>query len=173
MLAEFASEGPLLEAARRLRADGFARLDLYSPFPLPEATEILELPASRVGWVALVAGLSGAAGAFLTQGYLNGVDWPLNVGGRPLNSTPAWIPITFELGVLAASLAIVFSLLALFGFPRVEHPLLGLEAFRSATVDGFWLSFTSDGDAAEAERARVALQALGPRQLTILEEPLP
>lgn len=173
MLAEFASEAPLLAAARHLRAEGFRRLDLHSPFPLPEAEEILELPPSRVGWWALVAGLAGTAGVYVVQWYVNAVDWPLIVGSRPFHSAPAFIPIAFELGVLTASGTIFVALMALFGFPRVEHPVFRLEAFRSATIDGFWLSVTSDGSPDEAARAHHLLSALSPRNLAVLEEPSP
>ena len=171
VLGEFTSSEALLACVRALRERGFRRLDLYSPFPLEEAPEALGLPPSRIGWVALAAGLGGALFAYVAQGFTNAVDWPLIVGSRPMHAAPAFIPITFELGVLSASGAIFFGLLALFGFPRVAHPVFELEAFKSATSDGFWVSVTFDGADPEVERALEALRTLGARQVSVLEEP--
>ena len=140
VIAEFAAEGPLLEAARALRAEGQADLDLHSAVPLHGADEALGLKRSVVPRIALVAGLIGASTGYLMQWFMVGVDWPINVGGRPPHSPPAFIPVTFELGVLFAALSIFFGLFVLWGMPRLHHPVFEVEAFRSASVDGLWLS---------------------------------
>lgn len=169
VLGEFGAEAALLEAARTLRAGGRARLDLHSPYPLHGAEEALGLRRSTVPLVALGAGVVGAASGYLMQWYMVGFDWPLNVGGRPPHSAPAFIPVTFELGVLFAALAIFFGLLAgYFGFPRVHHPAFEVEAFRSATIDGLWLS--AEVDAGEAETTAAELRRLGARQVSIVPE---
>jgi len=174
VLGEYGSEDALRDAARRLRAEGWRRLDAYSPFPVDGLAEALGLKASSpVPMLALVAGLGGAGFAFVTQWFTNAVDYPLIVGSRPLNSPPTHVPITFELGVLSASLVIFGTLLVLFGFPRVTHPVFNVEAFKSATVDGFWLSLTVDGEREEAGRAEDALRAAGARQVSVTEEPSP
>jgi len=168
VVAEFASEAPLLAAARALRAEGQTELDLHSPVPLHGADEALGLKKSIVPRIALVGGLTGATTGYLMQWYLVGVDWPINVGGRPPHSPPAFIPVTFELGVLFATLAIFFGLFVLWGMPRLHHPVFEVEAFRSASVDGLWLSAAVEPDRAAAVAAE--LQALGARQVEIVED---
>lgn len=169
VLAEFAEAAPLLEAARTLRAGGRARLDLHSPYPLHGADEALGLKPSTVPVVALTAGVIGAVSGYLLQWGTVGYLWPLNVGGRPPHSPPAFIPVTFELGVLFSALAIFFGLLAVyFGFPRVHHPAFEVEAFRSATIDGLWLSAEVEGTEAEAIAAE--LRRLGAGQVSIVPE---
>jgi hypothetical protein len=172
VLGEFADEAALLAAARALRgrrAD--ARLDLHSPYPLHGSDEALGLRRSTVPLVTLVAGVTGAVSGYLLQWYTVGYDWPLNVGNRPPHSPPAFIPVTFELGVLFAALAIFGGLLfGYFRFPRVHHPVFEVEAFRSATIDGLWLSAEVDGTQAEA--IATDLRGLGARQVSIVGEAL-
>ena len=168
VIAEFAAEGPLLEAARTLRSDGHSDLDLHSAVPLHGADEALGLKKSIVPRIALVAGLIGASTGYLMQWFMVGVDWPINVGGRPPHSPPAFIPVTFELGVLFAALSIFFGLFVLWGMPRLHHPVFEVEAFRSASVDGLWLSAAVGAEGAEATAAR--LRGLGARQVEIVED---
>jgi hypothetical protein len=168
VVAEFAAEAPLLAAARALRAEGQADLDLHSPVPLHGADEALGLKTSIVPRIALVAGLIGAASGYLMQWFMVGVDWPINVGGRPPHSPPAFIPVTFELGVLFSALAIFFGLFVLWGMPRLHHPVFEVEAFRSASVDGLWLSAAVGAEAADGTAAR--LRGLGARQVQIVED---
>ena len=168
VVAEFTAEAPLLDAARALRAEGQTELDLHSPVPLHGSDEALGLKRSIVPRIALVAGLVGAVSGYLMQWYLVGVDFPINVGGRPPHSPPAFIPVTFELGVLFAALSIFFGLFALWGMPRLHHPVFEVEAFRSASVDGLWLSAAVSAEAAEGTAAR--LRGLGARQVQIVED---
>ncbi|HEX9243179.1 MAG TPA: DUF3341 domain-containing protein [Anaeromyxobacter sp.] len=167
VLGEFGEEAALLEAARVLRAKGIDGVDLHSPYPLHGAEEALGLRRSTVPLVALVAGVTGAVSGYLLQWWTVGVDWPLNVGNRPPHSPPAFIPVTFELGVLFASLSIFVGLLfAYFGFPRVHHPVFEVEAFRSATIDGLWLSAAVGRT--EADGVAADLRRLGARQISIV-----
>jgi hypothetical protein len=168
VVAEFAAEAPLLAAARALRAEGQAELDLHSPVPLHGSDEALGLKKSIVPRIALVAGLTGAVSGYLMQWYMVGLAWPINVGGRPPHSPPAFIPVTFELGILFAALSIFFGLFRLWGMPRLHHPVFEVEAFRSASVDGLWLSAAVAPEAAPATAAR--LRALGARQVEIVED---
>jgi hypothetical protein len=169
VLGEFVEEAALLDAARSLRARGGARLDLHSPYPLHGAEEALGLRRSTVPLVVLVFGVTGAVVGYLLQWYTVAYDWPLNVGNRPPHSAPAFIPVTFELGVLFASLSIFIGLLAgYFGFPRVHHPVFEVEAFRSASIDGLWLS--AEVELRDAEALAGELRRLGARQVSIVEE---
>lgn len=172
VLAQFEREGALLGAARALRAQGHTGLDLHSPYPLHGADEALGLRRSTVPLVALGAGVTGAVSGYLLQVGTVAWLWPLNVGGRPPHSPPAFIPVTFELGVLFASLAIFLGLLfAYFRFPRVHHPVFELEAFRSASIDALWLS--AEVDAAQAETVAAELRRLGARHVSIVPAEAP
>jgi hypothetical protein len=169
VLGEFEREHALLDAARVLRARGHASLDIHSPYPLHGADEALGLKRSTVPLVALVGGVTGAVTGYLLQWYVAAFAWPLNVGNRPPHSAPAFIPVTFELAVLFAALAIFFGLLGgYFGFPRTHHPVFEVEAFRSATIDALWLSAEVDGK--DAEPVAQELRRLGARHVSIVPE---
>jgi hypothetical protein len=169
VLGEFEREHALLDAARTLRARGEAKLDIHSPYPLHGTDEALGLKRSTVPLVALIAGVTGAATGYFIQWYMVAFDWPINVGNRPPHSAPAFIPVTFELGVLFAALAIFFGLLGgYFGFPRTHHPVFEVEAFRSASIDALWLSAEVDGK--DAEPLAEELRRLGARHVSIVPE---
>jgi Alternative complex III, ActD subunit len=169
VLGEFEREHALFDAVRALRGRVGAKLDIHSPYPLHGSDEVLGLKRSTVPLVALVAGVTGALTGYLMQWYMVAFDWPLNVGNRPPHSAPAFIPVTFELGVLFAALAIFFGLLGgYFGFPRVHHPVFEVEAFRSASIDALWLSAEVEGRDAEAIAAE--LRRLGARHVAIVPE---
>jgi hypothetical protein len=169
VLGEFELERALLDAARTLRQRGTAKLDIHSPYPLHGTDEALGLRRSTVPLVALVAGVTGAATGYFIQWYMVAFDWPLNVGNRPPHSAPAFIPVTFELGILFAALAIFFGLIGgYFGFPRVHHPVFEVEAFRSASIDALWLSAEVDGK--DAETLAQELRHLGARHVSIVPE---
>jgi ActD protein len=168
VVAEFGAEEALLAAARALRGQGHAELDLHSPVPIQGADEALGLKRSVVPRLALLGGLAGAASGYLLQWWTVGVDFPINVGGRPPHSPPAFVPVTFELGVLLSSFAIFFGLFKLWGMPRLHHPVFEVEAFRSASVDGLWLSAAVDDPRVPAVVAE--LEALGARQVEVVEE---
>jgi hypothetical protein len=167
VLGEFPDDRALLAAARALRADGRSSLDLHTPYPVHGAEEALGLRRSTVPLVTLVAGVTGALTGYLLQWYTVGFDWPLNVGNRPPHSPPAFVPVTFELGVLFAALTIFFGLLfAYFRFPRLHHPVFEVEAFRSASIDGMWLS--AEVPDAECDGVAAKLTSLGARQVSVV-----
>jgi len=168
VLGEFQEESALLAAARRLRELGHARLDTHSPVPIHGADEALGLRRSPVPLIALLGGLAGAAGGFAMQWWMNAVDYPIDVGGRALVAAPAWIPITFETTVALASISIVLGLFGLAGFPRLHHPVFEVEAFRSASLDGLWISAEVSADRAQAVADELA--RLGARNVSRVEE---
>ena len=168
VLGEFGEEKALLDAARALRAKGIGTLDLHSPYPVHGADEALGLRRSTVPIVALVAGVTGAVSGYVLQWWTVGIDWPLNVGNRPPHSPPAFIPVTFETGVLVASIAIVIGLIVLSGLPRLHHPVFEVESFRTASLDGLWLSAAVGRT--EADEVAGDLRRLGARTVSIVPE---
>lgn len=161
VLGEFKEPEKMVEALRALREGGEIGLDAFSPYPLHGTSEAIGLPKSVVPKFALGGGLLGVLTGYGMQWWMNAVDYPINVGGRPLHSAPSWVPITFEVGVLFASFAIFFGSLGLFGFPRPYHPVFEDESFRRASIDSFWISVETAGDAARSERALARLRELG------------
>ena len=158
LLAEFADPEGLERAMRRLQAIGCTRIESWTPYPVRGV--VTRLPESKVPWIMLVAGLSGAALGYLVEWWCNAVDYPLNVGGRPFNSIPAYIPIAFESGVLAASIAGFLSILVLSGLPRLHHPVFEVDGFDRAAVDRFWIGVDAS-DPSFDDRVQGVLESSG------------
>lgn len=167
VLAEFATPEALVDATRQMREKGFLGMDTYSPYPLHGGSEALGLPPSRVPFIALGGGLTGMVTALAMQTWMNTIDYPLNIGGRPLLSLPAWVPITFELSVLFAAFGIFFGLLGLSRLPQPYHPAFEAEAFRSASTHGYWLSVPHP-TGQDATDTTNQLKALGATQVTVV-----
>lgn len=139
VMAEFETADQLIAATRAAVAAGYTRLDGYSPYPVGEVADELGFPRSEIGAVMFIGGLCGATFGFLMQYYLNGIDYPLNIGGKPFFSWPQFIPITWELLVLTASLTGVIGLFALCGLPQPYHPVFNVPQFARASRDRFFL----------------------------------
>jgi hypothetical protein len=140
VLGEFETEHQLLHAAEKAREAGYRRVEGYAPFPVEGLSEALGLRHNKVPLITLIGGLCGGLGGFFFQYWVNVISYPLNIGGRPLNSWPAFIPVTFELTVLGAALTAVFGMLALNGLPQPYHPLFNSHRFaKHATTDRFYL----------------------------------
>jgi Protein of unknown function (DUF3341) len=162
MLAEFLTTDELLKAVVELRRRGFRRLDAFTPYPVKGLEQALALPRSPLTWMVFPVAMAGAAFAYLAQLFCNAIDYPLNVGGRPLNSVPAFIPIVFETGVLTAAFTGFFIFLLLSGLPDVYCPLAEVDGFERASIDTFWVGVDERDpafDQAELERAFAELGA--------------
>ena len=161
ILAEFAEPDALVDAAHRTRAEGFRKFDCYSPFPIHGLAEAMHFDDPRIPWLAFFGGMTGCALGFGLQYYIAVIDYPWNVGGRPLNSWPQFLPITFEATVLLTGLTTFFSQWILNGLPRLHHPLFDAKNFERATQDRFFLCIESrDNRFAEADSFLRKLGAL-------------
>ena len=145
LLGEFDSPKQLLDAAEKVRAAGYHRIDAFVPFPVEGLSQALGLGRKHdlVPLLALIGGLGGGLSGFFFQLWVNVSSYPLNIAGRPLNSWPAFIPVTFELTILGASLFSVFGMLALNRLPQPHHPLFNVKRFKRASSDKFFLCILS------------------------------
>jgi hypothetical protein len=151
ILAEFARPDEMLAALRAARAAGWRRLDAYGPHPVPEAAAILGTRAWPIAAIAAGAGILGGAIQYAAQWYLSVVDYPINVGGRPLHSWPVFLPATYIVAVLWAALAALVGMLWLNGLPRLHHPVLAAPAFERAMEDRFFVCLFPEEASREAE----------------------
>src|SRR5262249_51995467 len=138
--------------------------------PVSEAIDALGFPKSEMGTVMFIGGLTGASSGFLMQWFLSTTEYPITIAGRPLNSWPQFIPVTFEMGILTAALVGLFTLLALCGLPQYYHPLHNVPGFVRATRDRFFLCIEAEDPRFDRTRTRDFLQSLQP--LEVAEVPL-
>lgn len=165
LMAEFASSHQLVEAAKKARAKGYRRIEAFSPFPIEELNEALHLEDKRIPFLVLMAGICGGIGGFLFQYYVSVISYPIRVGGKPLNSWPAFIPVTYELTILSAAACAVFSMILLNHLPMPYHPTFHVKNFERATKDRFFLCLLAHDPKFDKDSARHFLLGLSPENV--------
>jgi len=138
-LAEFDSPTALVTAAEKVYGEGYRKIDTYTPFPIEAASEAIGFHTTRLPLIVLIGGLTGLATAFGMQYWISVIDYPINVGGRPFNSWPAFVIVCFELTVLFSAISAVVGMFALNGLPMPYHPVFNVPRFKAASNDGFFL----------------------------------
>jgi Protein of unknown function (DUF3341) len=161
LMAEFDSPEALVAAARSAFAEGFREMDGYSPFPVDGLAEALGFHRTRVPLIVLIGGIIGCLGGFFLQYWAAVIDYPINVGGRPLNSWPAFIPVTFEVTILIAALSAFLGVLALNGLPMPYHPVFNVDRFELASRNRFFLCIESADPKFDPDRTRKFLESVG------------
>ena len=169
LMAEFETADALLSAARKAHAAGYTSMDAFTPLPVEGLSEAVGFHSTRLPLIVLIGGILGGLGGFFLQYYPNVIGFPQNIGGRPLNSWPAFIPITFEMTVLAAALATVLGMLALNGLPTPYHPVFNVQRFRLATRNRFFLCIKARDPRFALEQTREFLKGLEPREVSEIE----
>jgi hypothetical protein len=170
LLAEFADARTLREALLELRRRGYARLEVYSPFPLHGVDEALGARPSRLPRAVFVVGMLAAAGAYGLEWLLDAYLYPIDVGGRPPHMPVAYVPITFEMGVLFAGLTAFFGVLLLGRLLRPWQPIFEVDRFESATSDRFWIEVAASDPCFDLDATAAALRAQGAVRVALLEE---
>ncbi len=166
LMAEFEDPQTLVAATHQAHEEGYRRMDAYSPFPIEELHDALGSPPSRLPLIVLIGGLAGCIGGYALQYWAASIAYPLNIAGKPFNSWPMFIPITFECTILAASLAAVMGMLALNGLPMPYHPVFNVPRFALASRNRFFLCIEARDPKFNLEKTRGFLESLGPREVT-------
>jgi hypothetical protein len=166
LMAEFETPTALVNAARAAREKGYRKLDAYSPFPIEELSDALHLHKNRLPLIVLIGGICGGITGYLLQYYVTVWDFPINIGGRPLHSWPAYIIITFELTILFAALSAVLGLLGLCGLPMPYHPAFNVPRFALASRNRFFLCIEAADPLFDHDRTSDFLQTLEPREVS-------
>lgn len=162
LLAEFDSATAIVDAARKTREAGYTKIDAYTPFPIHELDAALKLPRTRLPWLVFFGGLAGMIGGFALQYWASVIAYPLNIGGRPVASWPAFIVPAYETTILLAALTAVGGMIALNGLPMPYHPVFNVPQFGNASADRFFLSIETADPKFDAEATRRFLESLGP-----------
>ncbi len=170
LMAEFRGPAELMKAARSAHAKGFRHMDAYSPFPVEGLSEALGSRHTNIPLYVLLGGIVGGVGGFFMQYYAAAIGYPINIGGRPLNSWPAFIPIMFELTILVAGLTAAIAMITMSGLPQPYHPVFNAPGFERATSDRFFLCIEASDPAFDVEATRGFLEELKPERITVVDD---
>ena len=162
LLAEFDSATAIVDAAREARAAGYLKVDAYTPFPIHELDAALRLPRTKLPWIVLGGGVTGLLAGLALQYWASAIEYPMNVGGRPYASWPAFVVPAYETTILFASITAVVAMILLNGLPQPYHPLFNVPTFSNASADRFFLSIEAADPKFELGATRQFLQGLKP-----------
>ena len=170
LLAEFENAQQIYTACEGVRDEGYRHWDAHVPFPVHNLDKAMGAPASKVPWIVLAMGLFGAVFGFTLQWWTTAVDFPVMVAGKPFVSWPAWVPVTFELGILFGSFGAVFGMLGLNRLPTLNHPLFNSARFERATDDRFFISIEARDPLYDTKKTKKLLQKLGASNIEEIAE---
>lgn len=168
LLAEYDSPATLFHACEKIRDAGYRKWDAHSPFPIHNLDKAMGLGRSRLPYVTLLFGVSGAIGGMLLQLWANAIAYPMVISGKPFFNWQPYVPITFECGVLLAALSTVFGMFAFNKLPMLFHPLFGAERFEKVTDDGFFISVEAWDPKFDASATERLLSSTGARNVQLV-----
>jgi hypothetical protein len=163
LMAEFDDPTSLVAAAHAARLGGYRRIDAFSPIPIEELHGAIGFHHTKLPLIVLIGGIVGGLAGYYLQYWASAIAYPMNIGGRPFNSWPQFVPITFEMTILGAALAAVFGMLALNGLPMPYHPVFNTPRFALASRNRFFLLIESRDAKFEREATQTFLESLDPR----------
>ncbi len=170
ILAEYAKPGDVLHAAEKVRDAGYSKWDVNTPYPVHGLDAAMGLKPTPMGWIALMGGLTGGSFATWMQWWMNGVDYPINIAGKPPFAIQTSIPIMFELTVLLTAFANLFGMLALNRLPQFYHWAFASRRFERVTDDRFFVTIEADDDKFDLEKTRALLEKTHPLGIELVEE---
>jgi len=166
LIAEFDSPKELSNATKKAYETGYRTMEAYSPFPIHHLHEHLGVTKTRIPAAVLFGGIIGCCIGLGMQWFASVVNYPMNIGGRPLFSWPSFIPITFELTILFAAFSAFLSMLGANGFPRPYHPVFNAKNFERATRDGFFLCIAAEDKIFDIEKTNSFLKSFNPKEVS-------
>ena len=170
LMAEFKDPNQLVAAAHRAREAGYRRMEAYSPLPIEELHEAIGFHDTKLPMIVLIGGLVGCLAGYLLQYWVSTMAYPLNVGGKPLNSWPAFIPVTFECTILGAALSAVLGMLALNGLPMPYHPVFNVARFALASRNRFFLCIEARDRKFDLAETRRFLETLEAKEVSVVAD---
>lgn len=163
----FDTPDEIINAAKKVEENGFEQYDVHSPYPIHGMTKAMKLPPSKLGYVALIFGISGALAALLLTFWISAIDYPIVIGGKPLFSFPAYVPVIFEVTVLSASIATVLTMLFIFfKLPNNSHPLHGTEYMKKVALDKYGIVVQSENKNFNEDYVKKFLKEIGAKEIT-------
>ena len=172
-LAEFETPDAAIHAAEQVRDAGYEKWDVHTPWPVHGMDRAMGLTDSRLGWIVLVAGLTGLSCAVLMMQWMNGYDYPLVIGGKPPDAFASMVPIMFELTVLLSAFGATFGMLGLNELPKHYHPVFYSDRFEAGSNDKFFISIEAEDKTFDLRKTRALLESLHPSHVELVEEPIP
>jgi len=169
-MAEFSDPAEVVAAARKVREAGYRKIDAFSPYPLEALTEALGLHQSRLPLLVLLGGVTGLVAGYGLEYWASVIEYPMNIGGKPFHSWPAFIPPAFETTILFAAVTAVLGMLALNGLPEPYHPVFNVPSFALATKDRFFICIEASDPRFDPDRTWSFLVSLGPRVVAEVEQ---
>jgi hypothetical protein len=166
LMAEFEGPEALLEAARHAYADGYRKMDAYSPSPVEGLADAIGCKRQVMPLIVLIGALIGCIGGYYLQYWISVVNYPLNVGGRPYHSWPSFIPVTFEMTILCAAFFALFGMLAVNGLPMPYHPVFNVPGFEYASRNRFFLCIEARDPKFDKDATKTFLEGLNARKVT-------
>jgi hypothetical protein len=169
LLAEFDTPAALVAAAKRAHAEGYRKLDTFSPFPIEEAWEAIGHQDRRLSLIVLMGGIVGGLTGYGLEYWVHTMAYPINIAGKPLNSWPQFIPVTFEMTILIAALSAVLGMIVLNGLPMPYHPVFNVPRFEHASRDKFFLLVESNDPKFDRQRTLEFLKGLDANEVNEVE----
>ena len=170
MMGEFSTASALVKAAEAAHHEGYKQMDAYSPVPIEELHHAMGLPNTKLPAMVFAGALIGGLSGFLLQNWVSIVAYPLNVGGKPLYSWPAFVPVTYECTILGAALTAVIGMLALNGLPQPYHPMFNAKRFAMASSDRFFLCIEAVDKKFDLHKTREFLEGIGAKEVTTVDD---
>lgn len=169
LMAEFVREADLVQALRKTHDAGYHNMDAYMPYPIEEVFDILHLHKNKVPLAVLLAGIFGAVGGYFLQYWCSVISYPWNIGGRPLNSIPSFIPPAYETTILCAAFGAVIGMLWMNNLPEPYHPVFNVPGFEKASIDRFFICIESKDPHFDLDKTQKFLESLNPVKVTRVE----